>query len=341
MFGVSFATLKTLRKRIGVDQELALALWDTGNFDARNLAVKIADPARMSPSDLDRWAKAQSGRDVRGLRGYLAAEGPHARSRADAWLAAPDEPRRCCRVVARRRDGDARRGHARRVVRPASRGDREVDPGVAERAALGDAHALIAIGCRSAALRKSVTAAAKRIGKIEIDQGDTACKTPEVVPTLEKTWTYASVEGLREPRGAGARARVHAHALLKRIRGPSRVFALALRSTGASSRAPALAVRIAGRGTIGISSTTNLPRESYKRVSAGQDDRNLPSCGARGFKSAPKKQGACDDTRESANSRKSFRYCAYTKRAVYAHDSCEPSRAGGATASHLLPRPGF
>ena len=34
MFGVSFATLKTLVKRVGVDHELALALWDTGNFDA-------------------------------------------------------------------------------------------------------------------------------------------------------------------------------------------------------------------------------------------------------------------------------------------------------------------
>src|SRR5262247_634761 len=56
LFGVSFAVLKTLVKRIGVDHELALALWDTGNFDARNLAVKIADPARMTPKDLDRWA---------------------------------------------------------------------------------------------------------------------------------------------------------------------------------------------------------------------------------------------------------------------------------------------
>src|SRR5689334_6718592 len=35
MFGVSFATMKTLVKRIGVDHELALALWDTQNHDAR------------------------------------------------------------------------------------------------------------------------------------------------------------------------------------------------------------------------------------------------------------------------------------------------------------------
>src|SRR6187200_2984176 len=42
MFGVSFATMKTLVKRIGVDHTLALALWDTKNHDARMLAVKIA-----------------------------------------------------------------------------------------------------------------------------------------------------------------------------------------------------------------------------------------------------------------------------------------------------------
>ena len=31
MFGVSFADLKTFVKRIKVDHDLALALWDTGN----------------------------------------------------------------------------------------------------------------------------------------------------------------------------------------------------------------------------------------------------------------------------------------------------------------------
>src|SRR5688572_342769 len=38
MFGVSFATLKTLVKRIGVDHELALELWHTGNHDGCVLA---------------------------------------------------------------------------------------------------------------------------------------------------------------------------------------------------------------------------------------------------------------------------------------------------------------
>src|SRR5688572_13197738 len=56
MFGVSFATLGGLVRRIGVDHDLAMRLWDTGNFDACNLALKVVDPARMTPADLDRWA---------------------------------------------------------------------------------------------------------------------------------------------------------------------------------------------------------------------------------------------------------------------------------------------
>src|SRR5262249_17348892 len=79
MFGTSFATLKELTKKIDVDHELALALWDTGNFDARNLAVKIVDPARMSSADLDKWARETStSRMCGGYVGMLAGEGPHA-----------------------------------------------------------------------------------------------------------------------------------------------------------------------------------------------------------------------------------------------------------------------
>ena len=77
------------------DHELALALWDTGNFDARNLAVKIADPARMSPADLDRWAQAPTVRMCSGYVAHLAVEGPHARAKADQWLAAPADAQWC------------------------------------------------------------------------------------------------------------------------------------------------------------------------------------------------------------------------------------------------------
>ena len=41
-----------LMKRIDVDHELARQLWATGNVDARNLAMKIADPVAMTPDEL-------------------------------------------------------------------------------------------------------------------------------------------------------------------------------------------------------------------------------------------------------------------------------------------------
>ena len=47
---------------------------------------------------------------------------------------------------------------------------------------------LIAIGIRNPTLRKRATAAAKRIGKVDVDHGDTGCKTPDAVAYIEKTW---------------------------------------------------------------------------------------------------------------------------------------------------------
>ena len=206
MFGVSFATLKTMVKRIRVDHELALALWETGNLDARNLAVKIADPARMKTSDLDRWASTPMLRGCGSYVAHLAVEGPHARGRADAWLAASTELKRSSgwllvAAMAMRDETTPDAWFAKRLAELEA--SIQEAPNKQREAMLS---AFIAIGCRSAALRKATTAAAKRIGKVEIDQGDTSCKTPEVVPTLEKTWAYATAKGFESP-AAQERAR--------------------------------------------------------------------------------------------------------------------------------------
>lgn len=44
-----------MAKRIGRAHDLALALWATGNADARLLACMVADPSRMTEGDLDAW----------------------------------------------------------------------------------------------------------------------------------------------------------------------------------------------------------------------------------------------------------------------------------------------
>lgn len=199
MFGVSFADLKVLMKRIGVDHELALALWDTGNYDARNLAVKIADPLRMSAKDLDRWASEDTARSCHAYVAQLAAEGPHGKSRAEAWLASGSETKRrfgwlLTGVLAMRDPGIPWAWFAERLaiiektIHQAPNGEREAMN-----------HALISIGCRDEAARKAALASAKRIGKVRVDHGDTECKTPDASEYMAKTWAHAKAKKFENP----------------------------------------------------------------------------------------------------------------------------------------------
>jgi 3-methyladenine DNA glycosylase AlkD len=206
MFGVSFATLKTLVKRIGVDHELALALWDTRNHDARMLAVKIADPAQIRPADLDRWAGELQARACGGYVAMLAAESPHGAARAREWLDSPDPAMRSPGwVLAGQLANLDEKISDEWFAELVARIEKSIHSAPnAEREAMNSA--LIAIGGRSPALRKAATAAAKRIGKVEVDHGDTACKTPDAVSYIEKMWAHSAAKKFASP-AAQERAR--------------------------------------------------------------------------------------------------------------------------------------
>jgi 3-methyladenine DNA glycosylase AlkD len=57
MFGVSMAAMQSLTRRLGNDHELALALWDTGWYEARILTAFVDEPARVTASQMDRWVR--------------------------------------------------------------------------------------------------------------------------------------------------------------------------------------------------------------------------------------------------------------------------------------------
>ena len=206
MFGVSFATLKTLYKQIKVDHELALALWNTGNFDARNLAVKVVDPSRMTPADLDRWSRDPTAAMCSSYVAHVSAEGPHARACADAWLTSADANQHAMgwKLVGALAMVDAGLDDAwfRPHLATIERDIHAVSNALRSVMNLS----LIAIGCRSPALRDAATAAAQRIGKVHVDQGDTACKTPDAGPDIRKAWEYARSKHAESP-AAQERAR--------------------------------------------------------------------------------------------------------------------------------------
>ncbi len=202
MFGVSFATLKVLYKKIKVDQELAEKLWDTGNFDALNLAVKIADPANISAKELDRWAATQTARMCGGYVAHLTAESPHARAKADKWLKAKDAPTRFAAwslVAAMALIDEAtedswftdRLAQIEKEIEAASN---------TQKYAMNSC--IIAIGCHNAALRKAALATAKRLGVVEVDHGDTDCKTPLASDSIEKAWARSKAGGFESPAAA-------------------------------------------------------------------------------------------------------------------------------------------
>lgn len=56
-YGVTMADLKVLAKRLGHHHELALALWQTGWYEARMLTAFVGDPARVTPAQMDRWCR--------------------------------------------------------------------------------------------------------------------------------------------------------------------------------------------------------------------------------------------------------------------------------------------
>src|SRR5436190_13057242 len=55
-YGVKIGDMKKIVKRIKTDYQLALDLYDTGNYDAMYLAGLIADDAKMTRKDLNKWA---------------------------------------------------------------------------------------------------------------------------------------------------------------------------------------------------------------------------------------------------------------------------------------------
>jgi len=190
MFGVSFANLYKLKQQIKTDHALARQLWRTCNLDAQWLATMIADPTQMSASEIDAWAKdsAHHARAVGLLFARVVARTNCAHAKMTAWMKSKDEFTRACGydlLGARLKNGD-RKLTAADCRKYLATIEKEIhgSPNYARHTMNS---ALIGIGVYQRALTKDAMAAAKRIGKVHVDHGETSCKTPDAVPYIQKT----------------------------------------------------------------------------------------------------------------------------------------------------------
>ena len=91
-YGVKVGALHTLARRLGRDHALALALWPTGWYEARMLTAFIDEPERVTPAQMDRWAKDFDNWAIADtLCFHLLDRTPHAWGRVRAWTKRREE----------------------------------------------------------------------------------------------------------------------------------------------------------------------------------------------------------------------------------------------------------
>ena len=91
-YGVAMKDIKALGKTLGCDHELALALWRSGVYEARMLASFVGDPARLTPTQMDRWCKDfDNWAFCDALSFNLFDRTPHAWAKLAQWSASPRE----------------------------------------------------------------------------------------------------------------------------------------------------------------------------------------------------------------------------------------------------------
>lgn len=90
-FGVPMGEIRKLAKEIKTDHELALALWKTGNIDARLLAILLLKPKSLSADELDRMVRQADFAQVADwLNSYVVSNHPDKEALRQTWLKDPD-----------------------------------------------------------------------------------------------------------------------------------------------------------------------------------------------------------------------------------------------------------
>lgn len=190
LFGVSYANLRKLTKRLAPDHQLAQSLWSSGNHDARVLATMIDDPSQLSAGTFRQRIQDVGNYVLADALASLAGRTSLRDKLARTWTADP---------------GDEWAGAAGWSLVAAQALDPKspiTDSYLRDRLSYIEKHiataanrvrhsmngALIAIGSRNLQLRHAAEETSRRIGKVEVDHGQTSCKTPEALPYLAKVW---------------------------------------------------------------------------------------------------------------------------------------------------------
>lgn len=203
-FGVRYGDLGKLKRQIKTDHALAKALWASGYHDAQVLATMIADPAQMSEAELDSWSRNLENYVLTDAFSGVAAHAPSARKKAEQWIKSKGEwiSTAGWNVIAKLAGVDGAFGDDELLGLLDS--IEQSIHSAPNRTRYAMNNALIAIGSRGGTLQRKAIAAARRIGKVLVDHGDTGCHTPDAATYIQKVVAFN--EAKRKSARTAARA---------------------------------------------------------------------------------------------------------------------------------------
>lgn len=90
-FGVKLGDIRALAKNIKTNHELGLQLWETGNIDARLLAILLLRPKALTADEMDRMVRSGTFVQVADwLNSYVVKHHPDQETLRQGWMATDD-----------------------------------------------------------------------------------------------------------------------------------------------------------------------------------------------------------------------------------------------------------
>ncbi len=201
LFGVKISDMKLILKKIKGDQKLALALYATGNGDAQYLAGMVADGKVMTVAQIQKWLETAAWSMISGNTvPWVTVEHPEGLALALKWIDSPKPAiadagwKTLCGFVATLPDEKLPVKQLSalldRVAKTMPTADNDV------RYAMNSF--VISCGTYVAALGDKAIATARKLGKVEVDMGDTDCKVPDAESYILKSRRDAAVAPKRK-----------------------------------------------------------------------------------------------------------------------------------------------
>jgi len=186
--GVKVEDMKKIQKRVKMDYKLALDLYDTGIADAMYLAGLIADDAKMTKKDLQKWvAGATSTWVAEYTVPWVASSGPHGHEMAVKWMDSKNETTASAgwqtysSMVAIMEDADLDLAEIKSLLQRVAKTIHQ-QPNRVKYVMNGF---VIAVACHVKPLHKFAVDTANNIGKVAVDLAG-ACTIPFAPDQIKK-----------------------------------------------------------------------------------------------------------------------------------------------------------